>query len=167
MTDLIPAGRGSIRASVLFFICLFLFSTGCTSDSAFVIYNSSRDDIVLRVPVCEVEQIYYTYRQSYDRGILEEYFILRDGKLVPTEMTYDTDSYDYHGSRYKGAERTLINDRWHVTIADHSGYPEIAYRVGYTIEQRILVITRDGELGLSFSEIGDPGELIVVNERKR
>lgn len=159
-------GRRRKKAAVLFFFCLCMGIASC-GNPTFVVYNKSRDEVVYRVPSGKVELLVYTYRQSYDRGIIEEFFVIRDGKLVPTKMTYDTDSYDYHGSRYTRAERTLIDNRWHITIEEHEGYPEISYRVGYTIEQELQVITDEEEHSFRFNRIGNPGDLLVVGETTR
>ncbi|MBI9105696.1 MAG: hypothetical protein JEZ04_03070 [Spirochaetales bacterium] len=82
-------------------------------------------------------------------------------------MIYDTDSYDYHGSRYKNADYEVNQERSHVFIHEHPGYPEIRYRVGYTIEQEISISTREEEKTFLFQDIGDPGDLLLVTQLKR
>lgn len=134
---------------------------------SFTIYNKTIGEVVARVPLNEILELRYVYTQSYDRGLIEEYFVIEDKRMLPTVMTYDTDSYDFHGSRYKNSDRRLVGNRWYIKINEHPGYAMISYRVGYTVEQNMSLLTIKGEHCISFQQIGEPGDLIIVGAGKR
>jgi len=149
------------------FLCFLLISGSMFCTPSFTIYNKTKGEVVSQVPLSDIIEICYIYRQSYDRGLIEEYFEIEDKQLVPTVMTYDTDSYDFHGSRYMNSERRLVEDRWQIRINKHPGYPVILYRIGYTIEQNMRLLTVKGEKSFSFKKIGEPGDLIIVGAGER
>ena len=139
----------------------------CLPNPSLVIYNETKDTLIYKTSSKEVLDIYYKYQQSYDRGIIEEFFILQDNKIIPTLMIYDTDSYDYHGSRYKNAVYKVIENRCYVNISENPGYSEIRYRVGYTIEQEIRITTNNDEKTMLFQDVGDPGDLLIMTQFRR
>lgn len=149
------------------FLCFLLILGRSFFIPSFTIYNKTNGEVVARVPLKEILELRYVYRQSYDRGLIEEYFVIEDKRILPTVMTYDTDSYDFHGSRYKNSDRRLVGNRWHVNIEEHPGYAMISYRIGYTIEQNMRLLTIKGEQSFSFKQMGEPGDLIIVGAGKR
>ncbi len=148
-----------------------LILTGCAvprenhadrSKKYFTLYNDSAKKAVLKIPSENVEEIYYRYVQSYDHGLIEEFFVLRNGLIVPVKMTYNTDSYDFHGTRYQKSACEKKDQRNIVTIKDHKGYSEIKYRIGHTIEQEMNITMKNSQKSFSFTEMGKPGNLLVL-----
>ncbi len=139
-------------------ICL----TGCITGRSLVIENLTEDDVLFSEPVAQIDYVIYHYTQSYDRGLITEFFSVTDAGLVPTKMIFDTDSYDYHGTRYPQSIVTKSDDTYLVEISETSAYPEIDYRVGYTIEQQMEIHTSEGIYHLTFQNAGDPGDHISV-----
>lgn len=165
LTKDIRTGLWLLAAALFLFFLLIIGRMSFTS--TFTIYNKTKGEVVSRVKLNKILEIRYVYRQSYDRGIIEEYFVIEGKRMIPTVMTYDTDSYDFHDSRYKNSERRLVEDRWQIKINEHPGYAAISYRIGYTIEQNMRLLTVEGEQSFSFEKMGEPGDLIIVGAGKR
>ncbi len=136
--------------------------TGCITEVHLVIENSTTDTVLFSEPVAQIDHVTYHYTQSYDRGLITEFFRVTGAGLVPTKMIFDTDSYDYHGTRYPSSTITKIDDAYVVDIKKAAAYPGIGYRVGYTIEQQMEVYTNAGIYHLRFQQAGDPGDYISV-----
>ncbi len=135
---------------------------GCITGNHLVIENSTKNEVLFSEPIAQIEFVTFHYTQSYDRGLITEFFSVTDAGLVPTKMVFDTDSYDYHGTRYPHSTITKTDDSYTVEIEEASAYPKIDYRVGYTIEQQMEVHTSEGVYHLTFRHAGDPGDHISV-----
>jgi hypothetical protein len=159
--------RWWLLAAAIFTAFGFLITGICFPEPALTIYNGTKDKLMYKASSNEVLDIHFKYQQSYDRGIIEEFFILKDNKIIPTLMIYDTDSYDYHGSRYKNAVYEVKDERYYIYIREHTGYPEIRYRVGHTIEQKIRITTNNGVKTMLFQDVGDPGDLLIITQFRR
>lgn len=148
---------------VVLMICLVISCvTGGRNHEVLVVMKETSDQPVFSFPVNQIGALAYTYTQSYDRGTVVEYFRLADQELLPVRMTYTTDSYDYHGSRYPDSTLEVQDDMYEVMIHSAPGYPSISYRVGYTIEQILVVESATDLYRIRFQDIGAPGELITV-----
>lgn len=139
----------------------------CLPKASLVIYNETKGTLVYKASSKEVLNIYYKYQQSYDHGIIEEFFVLHKNKIIPILMIYDTDSYDYHGSRYKKTVPEVKEGRCYVNIREHSGYSEIRYRIGYTIKQEMQITTNNNTKTMLFQDFGDPGDLLIMAQFRR
>lgn len=161
MPPLINRKKTAGRITLIAVFSLLLFTAGAPH-RFLTIYNAARRKTVLKLPAEDVRKIQYCYQQSYDRGFIEESFILENCRIVPVQMVYDTDSYDFHGSRYPDAEHEKKENRNCVYIRNHEGYPEIKYRIGYIIKQEMKITMKNSETSFSFPDLGEPGNLLIL-----
>lgn len=157
---------GKAFSSALLLVLMSFLALGCATGNSnqaeLVILKESSDQPVFSLPVNQIGHISYTYTHSYDRGTIIEYFTLVEQELMPVGMKYTTDSYDYHGSRYSDSTVEVQDDGYVVTIHTAPGYRSIMYRVGYTIEQILVIESATDLYRIRFQDIGAPGELINV-----
>ncbi len=132
----------------------------------FVIYNRSKHRLIYANFAGRISSLHYRYCQSYDRGIIDEIFQIADGGFIPVSITFDTDSYDYHGSRYPGMKLKKKGEKFIGEIITPPVYPLIRYRIGYTINQS-LEITALKKRKIFYKEAGDSGDLLIVTLLKR
>ncbi len=156
----------TIILKLIFLAASVCYISGCVTsradDTLLVLENCRKETVLFSYPANQIEQVIYHYTQSYDRGEITEFFTLTDAGFVPVKMIFDTDSYDYHGTRYPGSKVTCADDTYIVEIPEFPAYEKIDYRVGYTIEQQMTILTADGEYHLIFQQLGDPGDRISL-----
>jgi hypothetical protein len=137
------------------------------SGSALVIENSqtgSHVDLALN----HVLGLTIRFFHSYDRQWVEESFTIEDGRFVPSEVLYRSDTYDYRDQRYRCRERVEKNQ---VRLSDirprtSDVLRTIVTRVAYTRPQQLIVHRPGGSRSYAFTAWGRPGERLVFAIKK-
>ncbi|RJX29777.1 MAG: hypothetical protein C4525_13880 [Desulfarculus sp.] len=122
----------------------------------------------LCLPVEQVRRLSLIVQHSYDQRPVAESFIIQRGRLVPTEVVFDTDTYDLRRSRYPGAR--VESDGGLVTITvthprPADKLPAIQGRVAHGAPQVLVVETTRGRRHLSLDCLGPGGTPYFIGVR--
>ncbi len=136
-------------------------------ESALVIENSQTGyhiELTLR------DELGLTIRffHSYDRQWVEESFTIDDGRFVPSEVLFKSDSYDYRHQRYRCRQTVERNQ---LQLSDIKPRPSdvlqtIVTRVAYTCPQQLIIHGSGGSRSYAFTEWGRPGQRLVFSIKK-
>ncbi|MCB2225836.1 MAG: hypothetical protein KQH53_04090 [Desulfarculaceae bacterium] len=117
-----------------------------------------------RLPLAGVTRLTIRFFHSYDRHWVSESFAVAGGRLVPVEVDYADDTYDYRDTRYQ-SQATVERERVrlsHIQPAPSDRLREIITRVAFTKPQQ-LILAGPGESrrATPFTKWGEPGQRIV------
>ncbi|MCF8033745.1 MAG: hypothetical protein K9K69_08720 [Desulfarculaceae bacterium] len=116
-----------------------------------------------RLPLAGVRRVTIRFFHSYDRHWVSESFAVAGGRLVPVEVTYADDTYDYRDTRYQ-ARATVEREK--VVLSDIHPAPSdclsrIETRVAFTKPQRLILATGQGDRSIPFTRWGAPGQKLI------
>ena len=140
------------------------FSSGGEEGRVLLVFNpQARVREVL--PLRGVSKVSVRFFHSYDRQWVTESFVVKDGRLVPCEVIYRADSYDYRNERYESRCEVGLHDvKLIVTAhAERDSLAQVIYRVAHMKAQE-LILEKDGrQETYSFSRWGRPGQRLVLS----
>lgn len=107
------------------------------------------------------------FLHSYDRRWVAESFKVEKGRLVPSSVVYNEDSYDYRDQRYRarvsiGPDGVKLSD---IRPAPTDRFRRIIYRVAFTKSQILELHRAGGTETHAFVEWGRPGQRLVLSLR--
>jgi hypothetical protein len=137
------------------------------SGSALVIENSQTGS---HVELTLNDELGLTIRffHSYDRQWVEESFIIDDGRFAPSEVLFNSDSYDYRDQRYRCRE-TVEGNRLRLSGIEPRPsdiLQTIVTRVAYTRPQQLIIHGPGGSRSYAFTEWGRPGQRLGFSIKK-
>jgi hypothetical protein len=115
------------------------------------------------LPLAGVKRITIRFFHSYDRQWVSESFKVARGRLVPVEVDYADDSYDYRDQRYQS--RAVV-ERGQVRLtaiepAASDRLERIITRVAFTKPQQLILSTSQGQQSTPFTQWGAPGQRLI------
>jgi hypothetical protein len=144
--------------------CFSSFSAAGGAGKAFLIFNP-QTQLQEEVPLGGVNKISISFFHSYDRQWVTESFLIGDNCLIPYEVIYCSDSYDYRHERYKSIHEIKRHSVKSIVTAnsEKDSLAQIIYRVGH-MESQKLILEKDGSSEIhSFSRWGQPGQRLVLS----
>jgi hypothetical protein len=137
------------------------------SESALVIENSQTG---YHVELTLNDELGLTIRffHSYDRQWVEESFTIDHGRFAPSEVLFNSDSYDYRHQRYR-CRQTVERNQLHllgIKPRPSDVLQAIVTRVAYTRPQQLIIYGSGGSRSYAFTEWGRPGQRLVFSIMK-
>ncbi len=115
---------------------------------------------ILCLSVSKVKSLTLLVHHSYDQRPVAESFVITAGRLVPTQVVFDSDTYDLRRSRYASSEVETVNHQAVVRIKHtrpHDRLAAIRGRVAHGVPQVLLVHDQQGSRRLSLDALGPGG----------
>ncbi len=122
-----------------------------------------RTGLRAELPLAGVKRVTIRFFHSYDRHWVSESFKVAGGRLVPVEVDYSDDSYDYRDQRYRS--RAVV-ERGQVRLvaiepAASDRLKRIITRVAFTKPQQLILSTSQGQQSTPFTQWGAPGQRLI------
>lgn len=162
-----PLGKALCAVALALWMCPAVPAPAGTAGATALVVTNSDTGRSWTLDLAGVTGLTFRFFHSYDCRWVAESFGVEGGRLVPTDVLYDEDSYDYRDQRYRARVRLGPKgvELWDIRPAPGDRLGRIIFRVAYTKSQ-LLVLHRGRGLTIhTFSEWGRPGQRLVIRPR--